>query len=178
MGLSHDDAAAGSRGTIDSDDAVGFDPLPVLKALADRGARAVVIGQVAGILHGSTELTGDLDLLWSGSLGDALAMAAAFASLDARLTDDDGHSVLQDAFHLPKVQFRTSTAAGDCCTPRLPWGADIDVPSFLDRAAETEIDGITVRYLTIHDLIAMRHATARPKDGRRAAELEQIAAGA
>jgi hypothetical protein len=175
--MSHDEAAAGDRGTVDGDDAVGFDPRPVLKALADRGARVAVIGQVAGILHGSAELTGDLDLLWSGHPDDAAAMAAAFASLGTALTDDDGATVgSDDAFALAKVQFRTTTAAGDCCTPRLPWGNDLDVASFLDRSVEADIDGTTVRYLAIQDLIAMRRGTSRPKDQRRAAELERIVA--
>ncbi len=176
-GVSHDEAAAGDRGTIDSDDAVGFDPLPVLRALAEHGGEAVVIGQVAGILHGSTEPTGDLDLLWSGAPEDAPAMAAAFRSLGATLTDDAGANVgFEHAFGLPKVQFRTRTASGDCCTPRLPWGKKLDVTPFLQRATETEVDGALVRYLMIEDLIAMRRATDRPKDRRRADELQRILA--
>jgi hypothetical protein len=173
-GRSHDDADD-TIGTIDSDDAIGFDPLPVLQALSRHGAPAVVIGQVAGILHGSTELTGDLDLLWSGDGADAKAMAAAFASLSADLFDDD-HEPLADptaAFGRPKVLFRTASAAGDCCTPRLPWGT-LDVGAFLDRAEEAEINGTLVRYLALDDLIAMRRASGRPKDLRRAAELERL----
>jgi hypothetical protein len=104
-------------------------------------------------------------------------MAAAFASLDAALTDDGGASIgYEDAFGLSKVQFRTPTASGDCCTPLLPWGAALDVTPFVDRSLEADIDGVMVRYLAIRDLIAMRRATDRPKDQRRAAELERIAA--
>jgi hypothetical protein len=174
-GLCHDDADD-TIGTIDSDDAVGFDPLPVLQTLRRHRAGAVVIGQVAGILHGSSELTGDLDLLWSGDPPDAEAMAAAFAALSADLFDDD-HEPLTDpttAFGRPKVLFRTASAAGDCCTPRLPWGA-LEVGGFLDRAEEAEIDGVLVRYLALDDLITMRRASGRPKDLRRAAELERLA---
>lgn len=71
-------------GTVATDDAIGFDPLPLLRAFCDWGARVVVIGQVAGILHGSRELTGDLDLLWDGSSRQASALTAAFASVSAR----------------------------------------------------------------------------------------------
>jgi hypothetical protein len=173
-GLRHDDADE-TVGTIDTDDAVGFDPRPVLAALSAQGAPAVVIGQVAGILHGSSEPTGDLDLLWSGIERDAPAMTAAFGSLDADLTDDDGRPVdLRDAFALPKVLFRTSTAAGDCCTPRLPWKG-LEVEAFLERAVAATIEGdVIVWYLAIEDLVAMRLASGRPKDVRRAAELTAL----
>jgi hypothetical protein len=67
-GMSHGDSDD-VVGTVASDDAIGFDPFPLLAALHEAGAQAVVIGQVAGILHGSSELTGDLDLLWDGDQG-------------------------------------------------------------------------------------------------------------
>ena len=174
-GLRHD-AADDASGTIETDDAIGFDPTPVLRSLSEHGAPAVVMGQVAGILHGSTELTGDLDLLWSGAAKDATAMREAFVALGAELTDDGGAPVdATDAFGLSKTLFRTPTAAGDCCTPRLDWKG-LDVVAFLDRADGAEIDGSVVRYLTIEDLIAMRRAAGRPKDFRRVAELERLLA--
>lgn len=174
-GLTHDDAD-GAVGTIASDDAVGFDPMPVLRAIAHAGANAVVIGQVAGILHGSTELTGDLDLLWSGDPRDAGAMGAAFNALGAELLDDSGTRLDSpaQAFSLPKTLFRTPFAAGDCCTPRLPWG-DMDVAAFLGRAISAAVEGAPVRYLAMDDLIAMRRAASRPKDLRRITELERLA---
>jgi hypothetical protein len=62
-GRTHQDADD-TAGTVLTDDAVNFDPLPLLRALDLAGVRVMVIGQVAGIMHGSRELTGDLDLLW------------------------------------------------------------------------------------------------------------------
>lgn len=174
-GSTHD-RADDDVGTVASDDAVGFDPRPLLAAFARLRAPVVVIGQIAGILHGSKELTGDLDLLWSGEATEAGAVYTAFASLHAELTDDDGGPLplAPSSFALPKVQFRVASAAGDCCTPRLPWGG-LDVTAFLRRAVSADVDGVTARYLALDDLIAMRHVVARPKDRRRAAELEAIA---
>ncbi len=171
-GRTHDDADD-MEGTIASDDAIGFNPLPLLRALDASGARAVIIGQVAGILHGSVELTGDLDLLWSGSADEAAALSQAFGSVDAELWSDDGQRVndLSAAFALPKVEFRTAESAGDCCTPALPWG-ELHVASFLDRADVADVDGVRLHYLALDDLIAMRLAVGRPKDLRRAAELQ------
>ncbi len=162
-------------GTIATDDAVGFDPLPLLRALDGAGARVVVMGQVAGILHGSEELTGDLDLLWSGSDDEAEAMCAGFAAVNAELWDNDDNPVpvTTASFLLPKVEFRSATAAGDCCTPRLPWG-DLDIEAFVSRAETVIVEDVPVLYLTRPDLIEMRLAVGRPKDLRRVAELRSL----
>ena len=173
-GLTHHDAddVTGTGGT---DDAAGFDPLPLLRALDLAGAQVVVIGQVAGIMHGSRELTGDLDLLWDGDPGQAGPIAAAFSQASAQLTNDDGVPVPCDleAFRLPKVLFRTATASGDCCTSALPWG-NLPVADFLGRYETARAGDFTIRYLSCQDLIQMRQAVGRPKDLRRAAELRAL----
>jgi hypothetical protein len=175
VGVSHDDADD-VDGTIATDDAIGFDPLPVLQALHAHGARAVVMGQVAGILHGSKELTGDLDLLWDGAASHAPRMAAAFSSVDAALCDADGNPVpcTVASFQLPKVLFRAGSVSGDCCTPGLPWGG-LDIDGFIDRAAVVCCrDGTEIRYVAAADLLTMRRAVGRPKDRRRALELSAL----
>ncbi|SEM43668.1 hypothetical protein SAMN05660976_05147 [Nonomuraea pusilla] len=172
-GLGHEDADD-EVGTFGTDDALGFDPFPLLEALHRHGARAVVIGQVAGIMHGSAELTGDLDLLWDGAPAHAPALAAAFAAVGARLGDETGAPLATrpGSFLRPKVRFTSPGAGGDCCTPALPWGG-LHVQGCLDRAITTvDAGGLEVRYVSREDLIRMRRALGRPKDLRRAAELE------
>lgn len=173
-GVAHDDADD-TYGTIECDDAVGFDPMPLLSALDRHGARAVVIGQVAGIMHGSRELTGDLDLLWSGAPDQAPRFLAAFTEIDARIFDDDRRPLPLDidAFALPKVMFQSAGASGDCCTPALPWG-ELDIVGVLERAEVADEGGVTVHYASRTDLIAMRRASARAKDLRRAEELARL----
>jgi hypothetical protein len=174
-GLSHCDADD-TVGTFGTDDAVRFDPLPLLRALHKYGAEVAVMGQVAGIMHGSRELTGDLDLLWDGDARQADALSAAFGSVSADLTDDDGVPVPCEpaAFGLPKVLFHSTGASGDCCTPALPWG-DLPIADFLARCRVARFDGFEIRYLDRADLIWMRRAAGRVKDLRRAAELERLA---
>ncbi|MFC1443996.1 hypothetical protein ABUW04_37740 [Streptacidiphilus sp. N1-10] len=174
-GRGHDEADD-SVGTIGTDDACGFDPFPLLRSLHRAGARAVVIGQVAGILHGSNELTGDLDLLWSGDPAQAGPLVAALSAVGGSLSDDDGAPIALEpgAFLCPKVQFSSPGASGDCCTPALPWGT-LTVADYLDRAlTATDRDGSEIHYLRREDLISMRRAVGRPKDLRRAAELEAL----
>jgi hypothetical protein len=173
-GRTHEDADQ-DAGTIATDSARNFDPFPLLLALHAAGARVVVIGQVAGILHGSCELTGDLDLLWDGDPTQAEAMVDAFGAAGCRLFDDEHEPVwlTPQAFGRPKVVFESPTVSGDCCTPALPWG-ELRVAEFLGRALTADEDGLLVRYLCRADLIAMREAVGRPKDLRRAAELRRL----
>ena len=175
-GRSHDDADE-ATGTVDTDDAHGFDPLPLLQALHEHGARVAVIGQVAGIMHGSQELTGDLDLLWDGASEQAPALAAAFGSMTASLTDDDGVPVActPAAFALPKVLFRCPRCCGDCCTPALSVGraADCRLPGPVPRRHRSGGLRDPLRRPSRPDLDAP--SGRRAKDLRRAKELERLA---
>ncbi|MDR0343199.1 MAG: hypothetical protein LBI49_08765 [Nocardiopsaceae bacterium] len=173
-GLSHDDADD-VTGTAATDDAIGFNPLPLLRTLHEHGAVVAVMDQVAGIMHGSRELTGDLDLLWDGDPRQARALAAAFAAAGTSLADDEGRPVPAEpvVFSLPKVMFRSALASGDCCTPALPWGG-LPIGAFLARCQVAAAHGLVIRYLGRADLIWMRRAAGRPKDLRRARELEML----
>lgn len=175
-GLGHEEADD-NVGTFGTDNALEFDPFPLLEALHRSGVRVVVIGQVAGIMHGSAELTGDLDLLWDGSPAHAPALAAAFTSVNAQLTGETGRplAIHPRSFLCPKVQFTSPGASGDCCTPALPWG-NLQVRECLDRAGTTVgPGGLEVHYVSREDLIQMRRALGRPKDLRRADELDSSA---
>ncbi|WP_030183077.1 hypothetical protein [Streptomyces violaceorubidus] len=153
------------RGTFATDGALGFDPFPFLRALHAAGSHAVVIGQVAGIMHGSAELTGDLDLLWDGTHDEARALRAALAACGCTEPPD---------LDREQVAYRVTGADGDLCTPVLRWG-DLDVTPCLTRAETThDPAGFTVRYAALDDLIRMRRALGRPKDHRRADELARL----
>ncbi|MEU8106944.1 hypothetical protein ACWGH8_30370 [Nonomuraea muscovyensis] len=152
-------------GTFATDGALGFDPFPFLQALHKAGSHAVVIGQVAGIMHGSTELTGDLDLLWDGTPAQARALRDALGIAGCAEPPD---------LDLAQVAYRVAGASGDLCTPALSWGG-LDVTACLTRAVRADDpSGFTVRYVALDDLIRMRRAIGRPKDHRRADELERL----
>ncbi|MEU3659773.1 hypothetical protein AB0E77_08400 [Streptomyces sp. NPDC032940] len=161
----HPDDADDVLGTFATDGALGFDPFPFLRVLHEAGSRAVVIGQVAGILHGSAELTGDLDLLWDGTPHEADALRDALARCGCKDLPD---------LRREQVGYRVTGAEGDLCTPALAWG-DMDVTPCL-TGAETTYDpaGFAIRYAALDDLVRMRRALGRPKDLRRAEELERL----
>lgn len=172
IGLGHQDASE-DQGTFGTDDAIGFDPFPVLRAMHAAGVRVVVMGQVAGIMHGSMEMTGDLDLLWTGEPSEAELLADAFRELGAALTNDNGVELACEgqALRVPKIRFRTGTASGDCCTPHLPWGR-LPINEYIVTASVAEADdGTVIRYVNRNALQDMRLAVGRAKDLRRFAEL-------
>ncbi|MFI8948223.1 hypothetical protein ACIGO6_17135 [Streptomyces sp. NPDC053750] len=152
-------------GTFATDGALGFDPFPFLRALHHAGAHAVVIGQVAGIMHGSTELTGDLDLLWDGTPDEARALRQALARC--------GCTELPD-LDRPQAGYRVTGAGGDLCTPALPWGSMNVTPCLTRYETTRDPAGFTIRYATRDDLIQMRRSLGRPKDHRRADELARL----
>ncbi|HEX7168338.1 MAG TPA: hypothetical protein VF230_15265 [Acidimicrobiales bacterium] len=176
-GIRHDDADA-EVGTFASDDAIGFDPFPMLAVMQTTGADYAVFGQVAGILHGSSDPTGDLDILWDGSADAIDAMAHAFEAAGVVLRDEEFDRVeaanYQAALAGAKVYFEGLHCAGDLCTPRLPWGS-LDVEAFLGRKVWAHGDLLAVPYLCREDLLTMRMAVTGPKHARRARELERLA---
>ncbi|MEV5809717.1 hypothetical protein [Streptomyces parvulus] len=70
--------------------------------------------------------------------------------------------------------YQVMGASGYLCTPDLPWG-DMDVASCLVRAVNAhDPAGFAILYADLDDLILMRRSLGRPKDHRRANELEVL----
>jgi hypothetical protein len=152
-------------GTFATDGALGFDPFPFLRALSKAGSRAVVIGQVAGIMHGSMELTGDLDLLWDGTPEQARALRDALTATGCTDVPD---------LHRPQAAYQVTGVSGDLCTPDLPWGNMDTAPCLVRAVSAHDPAGFTIRYAALDDLIQMRRSLGRVKDHRRADELERL----
>ena len=176
-GIRHDDADA-DIGTFASDDAVGFDPFPMLALMRSTKVDYAVFGQVAGILHGSSEPTGDLDILWDGRADAVEGLASGLADAGVILHDEAFDVVdradYRGALAGAKVYFEGLGSAGDLCTPRLRWGA-LDVTGFLARKVWARSGEIVVPYLGLDDLLTMRRAVPGAKHERRVRELEHLA---
>jgi hypothetical protein len=176
-GLRHDDADE-SIGTFNSDDAIDFDPFPMLALLQESGADYAVFGQVAGIMHGSQEPTGDLDILWNPAGSDLNQMERVLQSFQLLSFRADDHQVITNikfALTLPKLYFEGLGCAGDMCTPLLPW-AGLNVRMILDRKIWAHSGSLSVPYIDLPDLIEMRRAIGGTKHVRRAAELDVLRA--
>jgi hypothetical protein len=159
-GVRHD-AADDVIGTFHTDDGIGFDPFPMLALMQSTGANYAIFGQVAGIMHGSIELTGDLDILWDGGEFGRERMAESFAAGGVKLRDEDGviSADLRASLGAPKTNFEGIGCAGDLCTPKLPWGA-LDVTAFLGSKVWAFSDSLVVPYLALEDVLSRRPGTA------------------
>lgn len=155
---------------------MGLDPVGILKLLVDEGVRFVVVGGIAGALHGSTTLTADLDILYDRETANLDRLAAALAGLGAVRRDlPTGVKAPVDARALRNgTNFLLSTDRGDLdCIAETPSGA-FTFSQVVPTAERMEIGrGLVVPVASLDELIRMKRATGRPKDR---IEVETLAA--
>jgi len=154
--------------------AAAFDPLRALRVLIEEKVDFVVIGGLAGRIWGSPTITNDLDICYDRSNPNLTRLASALRTLAARLRGvpdevpfqlDDRTLKFGDSF-----TFDTSAGALDCLgTPAGTKG----YPDLVTNAASMAIGELTVRFVSLDDLMRMKKAAARPKD---LVELEILAA--
>jgi hypothetical protein len=142
-----------------------FDPVRVLRHLDEGGVRYVVIGGLAGNLHGSATVTADVDICYARDQPNLEALARVLSALHARLRGAD-----------PGLPFRLvakTLRAGDSFTFVTDAG-DVDVlatpagtrgfDDLVRAATPMDIDGFRVLVADINDLIRMKLTAGRPKD--------------
>jgi hypothetical protein len=142
-----------------------FDPLAALRALTDAGVDFVVIGGIAGRLHGSVTVTNDLDICYDRSPANLDRLSTVLVAAGARLRGvEEPMPFTPDAETLAAgAAFTLVTAFGNLDI----LGSPPVVPGFASLAAGAvsyDLDGITVRAASLEDLISMKLAAGRPKD--------------
>lgn len=149
------------------------DPLPdpplrareLFAVLARHGVEFVVVGGLAGLAHGSSYPTYDLDVAYARDRANLERLAAALGELDLTLRGAPSDLPFQvDAQTLENgANFTFDTEYGRF---------DIlgDVPGvrsyeqLRSRSTPAEIEGTTVRVASLDHLIAMKRAANRTKD--------------
>ncbi len=155
-----------------------FDPAELLRALIEHGVDFVVVGGVAGGLHGASRVTFDLDIAYDRRAANLERLAYVLRSLDARLS---GPGVPQELpFELDAVtlsrgrNFSFTTRAG-----RLDIFAELaGAPSYEALAAGAAVLDLAEVGLAVADLdqlIARKRATGRAKDRLDADEYIELA---
>ena len=127
-----------------------LDFLGTLGALVRHQVQFVLIGGVAGNIHGSPIPTKDVDVAPEPSEANLERVAAALREIDARLrVDEDSRGVAFDV-------------SGRSLTRAAIWNLRTD----LGRDATTVDlgDGLVVQVASVRDLIRMKEASGRAKD--------------
>lgn len=125
----------------------------------------VVVGGLAGNLHGSSSVTFDLDICYWREPANLENLAAALKGLGAKLrgVSDDVVFLLDSRTLLAGENFTFATRLGalDCLgTPAGTSGFE----ELNANAVEMDLEDITVRVVSLNDLIRMKRAAGRPKD--------------
>lgn len=138
-----------------------FDPERLLRALSDHDVEFCVIGAVAAWLQGSPGVTLDLDVMPQRDFENAERLAAALNSLAARGPQEESPSELEGADFLGWRSQRFETEAGPIDI--VPHAAVIG--GFEDVATiKLTLGDLSVRVITIDEVIASKEGIGRPKD--------------
>jgi predicted nucleotidyltransferase len=153
---------------------MSFDPSAAIGVLHDHEVRFVLIGGVAGAVHGSPSVTQDLDICPEDSLENLGRLAAALAEVHAHLrgVDDDVPFLLDARTLAAGDHFTFSTDLGDFDCLITPAGTQGYAELMLD-AVVVDRAGIDVPVASLDALIRMKRAAGRAKDR---AELEILGA--
>jgi hypothetical protein len=148
-----------------------FDPLPLLDALGAGDVDFVVIGGVAGGVHGSAYPTYDLDIAYARDRANLERLANVLRELRATLRGaPPGIPFLLDADTLEAgARFTFKTEYGSLDILDRPDGA----PPYAELKAAAKrgtIRGRPVRAASLDHLIAMKEASGRTKDKLMAME--------
>ena len=145
----------------------------LVRVLADAGVNFIVIGGVAGNLHGAARLTWDLDVVYERSIANLERLVDAIAPL---------HPYLRGA--PPGLPFRfdvetlrrglnftlTTNIAPLDLLGEVTGGGDYQ--QLLPHSQEVEAYGTRCRRLDLEALITVKRAAGRSKDFEAIAELE------
>ena len=141
------------------------DSAKILRALNDEGVDYVVVGGLAGNLHGSSYPTFDLDVAYARDSANLLRIVRALMPMEVRLTNapPDLPFVLDEVTLANGANFTFDTRYGRF--DLLGHIAGIVSYEELRRESKlTDVDDVPVRVASIDHLIAMKRAADRTKD--------------
>ncbi len=153
-----------------------FDPLGALASLVEHEVDYVLIGGLAARLHGSPTVTDDLDISHSKDRANLRRLAACLEAMNAtlRLPDPEERVDLTLDWRVlhagDNFTFATDFGAVGCLAA--PPGVR-SYAALRDAAVTMDLELVTIRVASIDDLMAMKQASAGPKD---LVELEILAA--
>lgn len=156
-----------------------LDIAALLGALQRHRVRFVLIGGMAGVVHGSPFPTEDIDITPEQSRENLVRLSGALAEVGARVRTegvDGGLPFTHDADSLAAVQvWNLTTPHGDLDISFIPHGTD-GYEDLIRDAADTSIMGLSIHVASLADVIRSKQAANRPKDQRVLPTLREILA--
>jgi len=144
-----------------------FDPARIISMLARHHVDFVLIGGLAGALHGSPAATNDADICPARTRNNLTRLAAALIELDARIRTDSepgGLAFDRSPEFLDVVEIlNTTTSAGDLDVAYMPAGTG-GYDDLAGRAVEFDIGDTRVWVASLDDIIHSKRTANRPKD--------------
>jgi hypothetical protein len=150
-----------------------LDPLPLLRALHERGIEHIVVGGFAVNAHGFIRVTKDLDIVPSPTEENLGKLAEMLRDLHARILDTGDFKPEE----MPADPTRTADLAmgGNFCLLTdlgrldvMQWLSGIDFDDLYTKldheAIESTVDGVLVHVCGLDDLRMMKRAAGRPQD--------------
>lgn len=144
-----------------------LDPECIFSELARHQVDYVLIGGLAAVLHGSTALTNDVDIVPRADDANLARLGVALVELDARIRSADSvdgiafdpHPALLGSMSVLNL----TTRCGDLDLALTPSGLE-DLDGLWERATVLEIAGCRVRVAALEDIIRSKEAAGRAKD--------------
>jgi Aminoglycoside-2''-adenylyltransferase len=149
-----------------------FQPKPILRTLLEHDVDFVLIGGLAGIVHGSSYPSYDVDIAYARDSENLKRLAAALRELGATLRGAPKNVPFQlDARTLTNgSHFTFETKYGSLDILADPDGAP-QYEKLRRRAGRPqELEGERIRVASLDHLIAMKDASGRTKDQLMATE--------
>ncbi len=139
----------------------------MITCLQSEGVEFMLVGGYAVGLHGWPRTTFDIDFWVLANSANASAILRALRKFGAPLMD-----LTEEDFQKPGIVFQIGTAP-----QRIDILSDVSGIRYEDavqRAVAMQVDGLTIKVISLDDLIANKRATGRPKDLVDAMTLEKL----
>jgi hypothetical protein len=147
----------------------------LVRRLARAGVKFVLVGGYAGVVHGCTLVTQDIDICCDFSPTNLLALQAALADLHPVHRMTPGRLPLEltaeNVGEFRNLYLDTDLGHLECLSEIQGLGGYDTVASV---SQTIEIDDISLRVLTIDALIAAKEAMNRPRDREAIRQLRAI----
>jgi hypothetical protein len=154
-----------------------FDPERIVRTLAGRGVRYVLVGATAARLQGFPRLTADADIAPATDLNNLKSLAAALRDLRAKVFTEavpDGLAFSCDAETLSRANlWNLITDAGRLDVVFKPRGTE-GYEDLARSALTYEVFGVQVQAASLKDILRSKQASNRIQDQQDAVMIKEM----